>query len=67
MLTILASGPSCPGLIPSVPIIKVAEVKSTARLEESGQWLANVDRTHLKLAGGKPVLQKTLLTLRGDH
>ena len=27
-------------------------------LAESGQWLENVDQTHLVLASGKPVLQK---------
>ena len=27
------------------------------RLEESGQWLENVEQTHLVLAGGKPALQ----------
>ena len=27
-------------------------------MEESGQWLENVDRTNLVLASGKPVLQK---------
>ena len=54
-----------PGLNPSVPeifseekIIDVAEVNQRRRLEESGQWLESVDRTHLVLASGKPVLQK---------
>ena len=28
------------------------------RLEESGQWLENAERTHLVLVSGKPVLQK---------
>ena len=27
-------------------------------LEESGQWLVNVDRTHLVMANGKPVPKK---------
>ena len=39
--------------------IDVAEVNQLCWVEESGQWLDNVDRTHLVLAGGKPVLQKT--------
>ena len=39
-------------------IIDVAVVNQSRRLEESGQWLENVDRTHLDLASGKPVLQK---------
>ena len=38
--------------------IAVAEVNQRRWLEESGQWLENVDRTHLVLASGKPVLQK---------
>ena len=67
MFTILASGPSCPGSIPTVPIIKVVDVKSAARLEESGQWLENVVRTHLVLVSGKPVLQKSILMLRDDR
>ena len=28
-----------------------------AQIRVSGQWLENVDRTHLVLASGKPVLQ----------
>ena len=37
-------------------IINVSEVNQWRCLEESGQWLENVDRTHLVLASGKPVL-----------
>ena len=37
-------------------IINVAEVNSQHWLEESGQWLDNVDQTHLVLASGKLVL-----------
>ena len=44
------SGPSCPSLIPSVPkyfseekIVNVAEVNPWRCLEESGQWLDNVN------------------------
>ena len=49
MVSILAYGPSCPGLIPSIPgkIFDVAEVNKWHWLEERGQWLENVDRTHL--------------------
>ena len=36
----------------------VTEVNQQRWLEESGQWLENVDRTHLVLASGKLVLQK---------
>ena len=28
-------------------------------LEESGEWLEIIDRTHLVLASGKPVLRKS--------
>ena len=67
MVSILASGPPAPGLIPSIPqiiskenIIVVADVNQQRWFEKSGQWLENVDWTHLVLASGKPVLQKTL-------
>ena len=30
----------------------------TALVEESGQWLENVDRIHLVMASGKLILQK---------
>ena len=60
-----ASHPAALGSIPSVPqknfrgnIIKIAEVNQRNRFEKSGQWHENVDRSHLVLAGGKPVLQK---------
>ena len=43
MVSTLASRPSCPGSIHSVPF---AEVKQRQYLEESGQWFENVDRTH---------------------
>ena len=36
------------------------EVNQQRWLEESGQRLENVDRTHLALASGKLVLQKVL-------
>ena len=39
-------------------MIDVAEVNQRRWLEESGQWIENVDRTHLVLASGNPVLQK---------
>ena len=38
-------------------MINVAEVNRRRCLEESGQWLENVDQTHLLLASEKPVLQ----------
>ena len=46
-------------------IIGVAEVNQWCWLEESGQWLQNVDRTHLLLASGKPVLKKVQLGVLG--
>ena len=53
------------GLIPSTPklfsedkITHAAEVNQRRWLEESGEWLENVDKTTLVLARGKPVLQK---------
>ena len=39
-------------------------VENNQRLEDSGQWVENVDRTHLVLASGKRVLQKTITYLR---
>ena len=54
--------PAAPGLTPSFPKISegkignVADVNRWCCLEESGQWLGNVDRTHLVLASGKLVL-----------
>ena len=47
----------------SEKIVDVAVVNQRRRLEESGQWLENVDQTHLDLASGKPVLQKFALQL----
>ena len=43
-----------------IPVfLDVAEVNQHRWLEDSGQWLENVDPTHLVLAGGNQVLQKT--------
>ena len=39
-------------------MIAVAEVNQRRWLEESGEWLENVDPTHLALTSGKPVSQK---------
>ena len=39
-------------------LLLLLEVNQRRWLEESGQWLENVDRTHLVLVGGNPVLQK---------
>ena len=38
--------------------IDVDEVNQHRWLKESGLWLENVDRNHLVLASGKPLLQK---------
>ena len=62
MVGILTSGPSCPGSIPSFPkIFNIAEVNQPYCSLESGQWLENVDQTHLGLASGKLELHKKLL------
>ena len=69
--SILASHPAAPGSIPSIPTnfsmervsILVGEVNQQRWLEESGQWLENVDRTHPVLASGKPVIQKNYVFL----
>ena len=64
-LAYLLSDPAATGLIPNIPeifsvekIVDVAEVNQWCCLEESEQWLENVDRAHLVLASGKLVLQK---------
>ena len=65
MVSILALGPSCPRFDSQYSqkmfqgkIVDVAELNQRRGLEESGQWLEYVDRTHLVLASGKQVLQK---------
>ena len=55
MVNILASGPSCPWLDSQCSL---GEVNQQPCLEESAQWLENVDRTNLVLASGKLVLQE---------
>ena len=40
--------------------VAATEVNQQRCLEESGQWLENVDCTHLVLASGKLVLQRIL-------
>ena len=42
-------------------IVDVADVNQRRCLEESGQWLENVDHTHLVLVSDKLVLQKSLV------
>ena len=42
--------------------VSVAEVNQQHCLEESGQWLENVDQTHQVLASSKQVLQKLKAT-----
>ena len=52
----LALHPAAPGSIPGIPsfseefILDVAEVNRWRWLQERGQWLENVDKTHLNLA-----------------
>ena len=68
---ILASHKAPPGLILGIPknYFDVAEIYQCRWLEESGQRLENVDRTHLVLASGKLVLKKTsgLVAARVTH
>ena len=58
-LEYLLPDPTAPGLIPSIPefffrgkMVDAAEVNQRRCIEESGQWLENVDQTHLVLASG---------------
>ena len=66
MVSKLASRSSCPA--PSSirnfyieTIVDVGEVDQRHCLEESGQWVKNVDTIHLELASGNLVLQKIVL------
>ena len=58
----LLPDPAAPGSIPSVAD---AEVNQRRWLEESGQWLENVDQTHQVLPSGKLALQKGNVIVRG--
>ena len=56
--------PAAQGLIPGVlkifsseKTVNIAKVNQQCSLEESGQWLENVYRTHLALTSGKLVLK----------
>ena len=64
MVSTLASCPSIHGI---EKIIILAEVIQWCCLEESGQWLENVDRTHLVLASNNLVRQKRLISSIGTH
>ena len=59
MVSILASGPSCPVFDSQCSQFFFSEEKWLTLLtlingaaEESGQWIENVDQTHLVLASG---------------
>ena len=60
MVNTLASRLSCLGAIPNVSEFfqRKKNVDQWRCLKKSGQWLENVDQTHLVLARGKLVLQK---------
>ena len=65
VVSILGSVPTCLGFDSkhspkkfSGKFVTLANGYIRCNLEESGQWLENVDRTHLVLASGKLVLQK---------
>ena len=67
MVGILAFGPTCPRFDSKHPrisleekIIDVAEINPWHCLEESGQWLENLDQTHIMLHSGKPALQSNI-------
>ena len=53
----LGSIPSITKKIQEEKIVDVAEVYQGRCVEKSGQYLENVDQTHLVLASGKRVLQ----------
>ena len=67
MVSILASGPSCPRFhsrkILVVKIVDIDEGYQQHCLEESEQWLENVDQIqyNLVLASGKLVLKKAMM------
>ena len=66
--TLFSSGrPRCPGFdslgsqkFSEEKIFKVAVVNQWYWLDESGQWLENVERSHVVLVSGKLVLQESL-------
>ena len=60
MVSILASGPSYPGFNSQHSKIIFEEKIIDALVEESGQWVENVDQTHQVLASGKPLLYKKM-------
>ena len=67
MVSIRASLPSCRRLNSQSSqkqfqrkFFYVAEVNQRRCLEKSGQWLENVDQTHLVLGSGKLLLQKVV-------
>ena len=67
MVSILTYGHSCPRFDPrhsqklfEGKMINVSQSHQWRWLEASGQWLENVDRTHLVLDCRKPILQKRL-------
>ena len=65
IVSYLLRDPAAPALIPSIPpkkfrgeIIDVTKVYRWRCLEESDQWLENVDQDHQVLASDKLALQK---------
>ena len=50
--------PRIPRILEEEKIVDVAEVNQWRCLEESREWIENVDQTHLVLASDKLVLQK---------
>ena len=50
--------PRIPRILAEEKIVDVAEVNQWRCLEESREWIENVDQTHLVLASDKLVLHK---------
>ena len=66
MVSMVAYGPGCPKLDSQHSrdffrgkIVDVPEFNQWRCLEKSGQWLENVDHTHLILASGKVLPKNT--------
>ena len=56
--------PSIPEICSDEKLLMMLRLINCAGLEESGQWLENVDQTHQVLASGNPVQQKTMNGLK---
>ena len=59
MVSILASGPSCPAF--DYKCLQKIYVPKVVNIAEVNQWLEEVAQTHLVLASGKLMLQKIIV------